>query len=74
MEGHLDNCAPIARGRYIPQKNGKVKRFDSRVERFVYLAVLSMKKNEIARCEQRRRTRIANSGRVFNGPAVLGKP
>jgi hypothetical protein len=28
----------------------------------------------IARCQKRRRTRIANSGRVFNEQAIWGNP
>jgi hypothetical protein len=58
--------------RYIPQKHGKVKRFDCRVERFGGWAVVSAK-HGIARCQQRRRTRIANSGQVFNEQAVWRK-
>jgi hypothetical protein len=33
-----------------------------------------LEENMIARCQKRRRTRIANSGQVFNEQAILGKP
>ena len=39
----LDLAAGFERNRYIPQKSGKVKRFDREVERFGGRAVLSLK-------------------------------
>jgi hypothetical protein len=44
------------------------------VERFSFPPVHSSKKNMIARRQKRRRTRIANSDRVFNEQAIWGDP
>jgi hypothetical protein len=44
MEGYLGSRVPFARGGYIPQKNGKVKRFDERAEHFAEWTVVSAKK------------------------------
>jgi hypothetical protein len=33
-----------------------------------------LEENMIARCQKRRRTRIANSGQVFNEQAIWGNP
>jgi hypothetical protein len=44
MEDISANRAPFARGGYIPQKNGKVKRFDERAEHFADWKVMSSKK------------------------------
>jgi hypothetical protein len=65
----LIQAAGFERDRYIPQTQGKVKRLDRRVERFAGWAVVSLKRR-IARCEKRRRTRIANSGQAFDEQAV----